>query len=80
MTLLPNAVNSLRFPGVYSCSSANIVLNMIKILFSQKFDVFFGFVYLFAFYICIRMYEAIYYTCEGKIRIISVSRGAIFIM
>ena len=32
----------------YSYSQGNIVLNMIKILFPQKFDIYFGFVYLFA--------------------------------
>ena len=31
-------------------SSAHIVLNMIKILFLQKFEVFFHFVSLFAIY------------------------------
>ena len=34
----------------YSDSSADIVLSIIKILFLQKFEVFFGFVYLFANY------------------------------
>ena len=48
-TFLPSGVDLASFLE-YSDSSAEFVLNMIKILFLQQFNVFFGFVYLFAIY------------------------------
>ena len=42
---LANAIDLVRFTGGFI-----LVLIMIKILFLQKFEIFFGFAYLFAVY------------------------------
>ena len=52
LCLLDNAVDLVGFTGVlgFSYSSPDILLNMIKILFLETFDVFFASVYLYAIY------------------------------